>query len=402
MTSEPTLPAPNALARHWRHDPSVVFLNHGSFGSCPSLVLQAQSLWRDRMEAELVRFHLCELDPAMDAARDRVAAMVGAESAGVVWAPNATQAVAEVLHNVRLEPGDELLVNTHEYPACLTMFERACRESGARLVRAELPFPVHAEDEITEAIVACVTPRTRLALLSLTTSPTALVLPVRTIIRELRERGVETLLDAAHGPGFVEMDVAGWGAAYTCGNLHKWVCAPKGAAFLHVREDLRDGFEPHALSARASHIRPDRSRYHLLFDYVGTDDPSAWLATPAAIDFMASLDAGGWPGVIARNKALALRGRDILCDALGVEPAAPDSMLSAMAAVPIPAPIPDVIPGPGYPDPLWRALVERWSIQVPIFRLGTHTRGVRIAAQLYNSEAQFEYLAHALRSELTR
>lgn len=394
------LPRPGRLAPHWKLDPEVVFLNHGSFGACPSAVLDAQTRWRAHMEAEMVRFHVCEYDAAMDAARDRLAAFIRADAAGLTWVANATQAVATVLRNVRLSPGDELLVNDHEYSACVSMFERAAGESGAHVVVASMPFPVRAEEDVVDAILSRVGPRTRLALVSLTTSPSALVLPVATLVRELRARGVETMLDAAHGPGFVELHVGEWGAAYTCGNFHKWTCAPKGSAFLHVREDLRRGFEPLAISSRAKSARPDRSRFHLLSDYLGTDDPTPWLASPAALDFLASQHPAGWPGVMAANRELALRARDRLCAALGAAPPAPDTMVGAMAAVPLPGDARAPIPGVGYPDPLWRALVERWRIQVPIVTLPGRSRVVRISAQLYNSDEQYEYLGRALRAEL--
>lgn len=398
----PTLPSPSPHARHWTLDPGVVFLNHGSYGACPIPVLEAQRRIRDRMERELVRFFMLEAEGLLDKARAAAAVFVRADAAGLVFLPNVTQAVATIADNVRLSPGDEVLANDHEYSACLSTFSKACRRAGARVVKATVPFPTRGPDEVFEAVMSAVTERTRVALLSHITSPTALVFPVQRLAAALRARGIETIVDGAHAPGQVHVDVGAINAHYYCANLHKWPSCPKGSAFLWVHPERRAGFEPLAMSSRAHLDRKDRDRYLALFDYIGTDDPTCFMAVPEALEFLPSL-AGSWHAHLERNHALALEARRMLCSALGCEPAAPDDMVGSMATVVVPGlGLPSGGTAPGrYEDSLQEHLVERHHIQAPVWSLpSTGHRLLRVSCQAYNSPEQYEYLARALKEEL--
>lgn len=399
-----TLPAPSDHAAHWTLDPEIVFLNHGSYGACPRPVLEAQTRYRDQMERELVRFFMIDIEPLLDRARRAVAGFVGCDPEGLAFLPNVTQAVATVIDNLNLREGDEVLVNDHEYSACISTFAKAARRAGASVARASIPFPLQSSDEIHDAIMESVNDRTRVALLSHITSPTALVFPVHRLVRSLRERGVEVILDGAHAPGQIPLDVRDVGAHYYTANLHKWPSCPKGTAFLWVHPERRDGFEPLALSARAHLDRSDRDRFRCLFDYIGTDDYTGFLAIPEALEFMGSLE-GSWDTLIARNHTLALEARAILCDALGCEPATPDTLVGTMATIVVPGTglaSGGTAPG-GYEDPLQEQLVERHRIQVPVWSLPSQGRRLlRVSCQAYNSREQFEYLARALKHELAR
>jgi len=254
-------------------------------------------------------------------------------------------------------------------------------------------------------LLGAVTPRTRFAMISHVTSPTALVLPIADLVRELAGRGIDVLVDGAHAPGMVPLDIeslAAAGAAWYTGNGHKWLCAPKGAGFLWAREDRRDGLHPLVVSHGANDPRTDRSRFRLEFDWTGTVDPTAWLALPAAIRYMASLAPGGWPEVMAANHQLAVRGRDLVCEALGIEAPTPDTMLGAMAAVPLAIPV-------GEGEAFQRRLYEAHRIEVPIggwpvdaaLEPGELPRAalLRISAQRYNVEDDYIRLAEALKHE---
>ena len=324
---------PSEHARHWSLDPRVDFLNHGSYGATPRPVLEAQQTWRLRLEHEPVRFMVERLEPALDAARAAVGAFVGAGADDLAFVSNATSGVNTVLRSLSLRPGDELLTTDHEYNAVRNALDFVAERSGARVVVAAVPFPLESPASAVAAVLEAVTPQTRLAVIDHVTSATGLVLPVADLVRRLAERGIDTLVDGAHAPGMVELDVAGLGAAYYAGNLHKWVCAPKGAAFLWVRPDRQDGIRPLVISHGANSLRRDRSRFRLEFDWLGTGDPTAWLAVTAAIDFGASLMKGGWPALRARNHALVLRGRDLVAAATGAAPPAPDAMLGSMASL---------------------------------------------------------------------
>lgn len=396
------LPSPSPHARHWRLDPEVVFLNHGSYGACPVPVLEAQRRCRDRMERELVRFFMLEVEGLLDRAREALASFVGCDAEGIAFLPNVTQAVATVIDNLDLAPGDEILVNDHEYSACISTFTKAASRRGARVVRAGVPFPTPSADAIHDAVMAAVTGRTKVALFSHLTSPTALLFPAARLTASLRERGVEVLLDGAHAPGQVEVDIRAINPHYYTANLHKWPCCPKGSAFLWVHPERRKGFEPLAMSARAHLERTDRDRFRCLFDYIGTDDYTRYLVVPEALEFMEGLE-GSWAALRARNRALALEGRRILCEALGSEPATPEDLVGSMATIVVPGRgLPSGGTAPGrYEDPLQQRLVERHGIQVPVWSLPSQgQRLLRISAQAYNAPEQYAYLASALKQEL--
>lgn len=369
----------------WALDPSITFLNHGSFGACPREVLAHQSALRAQLEAEPVRFMVRELEPLLDGARARLAAFVGAQPSDLVFVPNATTAVNTVLQSLDLSPGDELLTLSHAYNACLNALRAVAHRAKATVVVAPLPLPVPGPEAVLEAVRRAVTPRTRLVLLDHVTSPTALVLPVEGLVRELEARGVAVLVDGAHAPGFVPLDLDALGASFATGNLHKWVCAPKGAAFLHVRRDRQPAVRPLVVSHGANSPRTDRSRFHLEFDWVGTDDPTPFLCVPKALDVLAAMDPAGWPGLMRRNRDDALAARRLLLETLGSEALAPESMLGAMAAVEVPHP----------PEGLQDLLFHRHRVEVPVIAFEGRTL-VRTSAQRHTTLDDVAVLARAL------
>ena len=386
----------------WRLDPAVTFLNHGSFGACPDAVLATQRDLRDRLERQPVAFLDRDLPALLAEARARLGAFLGTDPDGLAFVPNATTGVNAVLRSLRFDPGDELLTGDHEYNAVLNALAAVARRDGARVVVARLPFPTAGPDEVVERILAVVTPRTRLAVLSHITSPTALLLPIERLVRELDARGVDTLVDGAHAPGMVPLGLDALGAAYYTGNGHKWLCGPKGAAFLWVRADRRAAIHPPIVSHGANDPRTDPSRYRLEFDWVGTTDPTPALTLPFAIDWMAAQVPGGWPEIMAANHALAVRARDTLAAALGVAPPAPDAMLGSMASLPLPGVATDAAA-----RALHDALIDEDGIEVPIptWPVRAARRDpedppsiglVRISAQRYVDDADIDRLASAL------
>lgn len=397
-----SLPARSGLAHHWGLQDDLVFLNHGSFGACPREVLRRQDEFRAMLEREPIRFIVSELEPLLDTSRFALARFVNADPEGIAFVTNATTGVNAVMRNLRLSPGDELLTNNHEYNACNNALRFEAERAGAKVVVAEVPFPIRGEDEVVAAILAAVSPRTRLCLLSHITSATALIFPAERIVRELAARGIDTLVDGAHAPGMIETDLTRINAAYYTGNCHKWMCAPKGAAFLHVRADRREGFHPLVISHGYNSKRTDRSRFRLEADYMGTADMSAVLCIPAAIECIGSMVEGGWPEVRRRNRDMALSARRLLCDRLGAMPPAPESMVGSIATIPLRARTQQEAAIPTrYHDGLQDRLIAKWRVQVPIvlFPLGSQDRWVRVSGQLYNTPAEYEYLAQALMAE---
>jgi isopenicillin-N epimerase len=382
---------PGKLASLWVLDPAVTYLNHGSFGACPSAVLEAQSALRREMEREPVDFLDGTLPARLDAARRDLADFLGADAQDLVFVPNATVGVNAVLRSLAFEPADELLLTNHTYAACRKAAEFVAARTGARIVVAHLPFPLRSEEEIAAAVLPCVTARTRLALLDHVTSPTALVLPIARLIRELRARGVETLVDGAHAPGMVPLQLATLGAAYYTGNAHKWLCAPKGAAFLHVRRDRQTDIHPLVISHGFG------SGLHAEFDWMGTSDPTAWLCIPESLRLIGSLLPGGWSEVMARNRALALQARQLLLDELALESPCPEGMIGSMASVPLPQGASGSpaarLDSKGLHDWFRERGVETWLSPVPLPLL-------RVSAQLYNDLDQFRQLARLLAQAL--
>jgi isopenicillin-N epimerase len=392
-------PEPHAarVRARWTLDPAVTFLNHGSFGACPRPVLEAQARLREQLEREPVRFFVRELESMLDAARAEVAAFVGADPEDLAFVPNATAGVNTVLRSLDLRAGDELCVTDQEYNACRNALEAVAARAGARVVVAAVPFPIASPDQVVEAVLACVGPRTRLALLDHVTSQTGLIFPIERLVAEVQGRGVDVLVDGAHAPGMVPLDLRALGAAYYTGNCHKWICAPKGAAILHVRRDRQAGVRPLAVSHGASSRRADRSRFQVEFDWTGTCDPTAFLCVPEAIRFMGGLLPGGWPALMDHNRRTALAGRALLCEALGCERPSPDAMIGALASLPLPDGDRAPAPSPLYMDPLQDALLERHGVEVPVIPWPAPPRRLlRISAQIYNEPGDYQRLARAL------
>ena len=392
---EPIPPGRSEWAARWALDPDVVMLNHGSFGACPRVVLEAQERFRRQMELEPVQFFMRQREPLLDAARETLARFLGAKAADLVFVRNATEGVNSVLGSLTLEPGDELLVTDHAYNACRNVVRAAASRTGAKVVVVSIPVPVESPEAIEGAIVGHVTGRTRLAMIDHVASPTAMIFPIGPVVRKLRASGVDTLVDGAHAPGMVPVDLDRLGAAYYTGNCHKWLCGPKGAGFLHVRHDRRQEIRPAIISHGYNVRRPGRSRFHEEFDWTGTDDPTPWLCIPEAIRFVETLVPEGVEGLMRRNHELVVLGRKALCEALGTEPLCPDEMLGSMASVRLPD---SQEPATGWIHPVQGRLYDQFRIEVPVFAWPELPRLLlRVSAQAYNHLDEFGQLAEAVR-----
>lgn len=382
----------------WALEKDIAFLNHGSFGACPREVLRYQQQICLRMEADPVQFFVRELENLLDQARFEVARFVGAQPENLVFVANATAGVNTVLRSLQFESGDELLVTDHEYNACRNALDTVAKNWRAKVVVVPLPFPLGAEDEIWERIMSHLTVRTRLVLIDHITSQTGLIMPIARIIRELERRGVDVLVDGAHAPGMLPLDVESLGAAYYTGNCHKWLCSPKVAGILCVRPDRQERIRPLSISHGANSPRTDRSRYQIEFGWTGTWDPSAMLTVPEAIRYLESLSPGGWPAIMRRNRLLVLQARQMICQKLGVPLPCPDEFIGAMASIPLPnGPSTQPPTSPLYLDPLQEWLWTQNRIEVPVIPWPAPPRRLlRISAQLYNALPQYELLANRL------
>jgi isopenicillin-N epimerase len=386
------------FSAQWQLDPEVDFLNHGAFGACPRVVLAEQDAWRARLESEPVRFMVYELEPALDRAREAVARFVGAAPKNLVFVTNTTVGVNTILASLALRPGDEILITDHGYNACNNAARYWAERAGARVTVAPVRVPVTDPGEVVADIVAALTPRTRLAIVDQVTSPTGMVLPAAAIVNALRERGVLSLIDGAHAPGMLPLDLDALGADYYVGNLHKWCCTPKGSAILVTRPEHQATLRPLVISHGANTARTDRSKYWLEFDWVGTVEPSPLLAAPRALEFLASLLPGGISALQAHNHDLVVRARELLLEAVGGVPLCPPAMLGSLATVTLP----DVPQAPGFAsspfcEPLYSELQKRRFQVLTAFWPAAPRRFLRVTAQIYNELSQYERLARTLR-----
>jgi len=372
----------NPMAEHLL-DPTWTFLNHGSFGSTPRQLLDLQSRWREELEAQPVEFLARRLPGLLDEQRAAVGPFLGADPEGLAFVRNATSGVATVLHSLDLAAGDELVTTSHRYDAVANALMDRARRQGARVVEVPLPFPIEDPQGVVEAVAQALGPRTRLLVVDWITSPTALVLPVAALAALARARGVPILVDGAHSPGQVDVDLASLGADFYTGNLHKWLCAPKGTAVLWAGPEWRGRLHSPVVSHGLG------QGLHAELDWAGTDDPTGWLCAAAAIQLHRDL---GGASFRARNHDLAVAGRDRLCSRLDLAPPAPDAMLGAMATLPLPA-------EPSRMPELAAALRDA-RVEAPLIPWGGRL-WVRISAfSTYNSVEQYDRLGDVLAAAL--
>ena len=376
-----------SLREEFLLDPNVVFLNHGSFGATPRPVFEAYQAWQRRLEHQPVQFLGRDIGGYLAAARAALGEYLNAPADDLVYVPNATFGVNVVARSLQLGSGDEVLATDHEYGACERAWRYMSRERGFALVRASIPLPLPAPDEFIERLWAAVTPRTRVIFLSHITSPTAATFPVAAVCARARAEGILTVVDGAHAPGQIPLDLPALGADFYAGNCHKWLCAPKGAGFLYARPEVQRLVEPLIVGwgwgeERELTFGSDFLDY---LQYPGTKDYAAYLAVPDAIAFQA---AHGWPSVRAACHTLA--GQAIArIEALTGRPSlyAGGAEFAQMAAAALP-PVADVAA-------FQRRLYNEFRVEIPCVQWGGQ-QFIRVSVQGYNNSTDVDALIDAL------
>jgi isopenicillin-N epimerase len=371
-----------AVRDQWTLDWSWLHVNHGSFGAAPRAVLEMQQDWRRRMEAEPGRFMFRVLPEGLRASAERLGAFIGAASEDIVPVENATAGCNAVLRSLRLTAEDEVLVLAHGYRAVRNTVRYVTERAGARVTEASVPFPRPQPAAIVAAIAAALTPRTRLAVIDHITSATALILPVEEIVALCHSAGVPVLVDGAHGPGQVPLDLRALGADWYVGNGHKWLCAPKGCAFLWAAPERQTDLHPVTISHWLG------QGFRAEFEWTGTGDRSAFLCLGTAIDFHHQL---GGRALMARNAALAAEAVSLLCRRLDTERGTEAAMAGAMGVVRLP------IAGPATQEraaELRERLLDL-RVDAPLVFLGGAV-WLRISAHAYNEIEDYERLAEIL------
>jgi len=370
-----------AISRdEWLLDPGVAFLNHGSYGATPRAVLAEQERWRALMERHPTHFMSEELPSAVRSAAARIAAFVGARPNDLVFVENATGACNTVLRSLHLAPGDEILLTDHGYAAVRKAAEYVARRAGARVVEAAVPFPLQDAAQVVAAVSSRLSSRTRLVIFDHITSSTAVIFPVHELTALCRAAGVPVLIDGAHAPGMLSLDVPSIGADWYTGNCHKWLMAPKGSGFLWVAPQRQTDTHPLVISHGYG------QGFTAEFDWIGTRDSSAWLSVPAAIDFHERL---GGTKLRERNAALAREQSSLLARAWNTERGAPDALTGSMATIRLPL---REAATAERALALRRKLFDDHRIEAPVNAFAG-ALWVRISAHAYNRPADYARLA---------
>jgi isopenicillin-N epimerase len=376
-------------------DPDIVFLNHGSYGACPQEVLDALQSWQCEMERNPVQFLGRRSGVLLAQAREALGTALGARVEDLAFVPNATTGVNTVARSLALRPGDEVLSTDHEYGACDATWQRVCAQTGASYRRVEIALPFE-RGRFVETLLGAAGPRTKLIFASHIASTTALVFPVAELCAAARQRGLLTLIDGAHAPGQIELDLQAVGADFYTGNCHKWLCAPKGSAFLHVRPEHHDRLQATVTSWGAvaevqGHTGFDAYTGATLLErrlqWQGTRDIAAWLAVPAALDFQRRHD---WPALRARCHAQAVALMHRVAARSGMPVIGADDDFAQMVPCPV---------ATANAETLRARLFDCHRIEVPVTSHAGRSF-VRVSVQAYNTEADLAALETALAAEL--
>ncbi len=358
----------------------IIFLNHGAFGACPKAVFERFQAWQLELERQPVDFLLRRWPQYLAEARSRIAEYLQASPSDIVFVSNATDGLSRAVRALPLAPGDEILTTDHEYGAVNRLLEFSAAKTGAAIVRHQVRLPYSSDEAFVDALFADVSSNTRALVISHITSPTSLVFPIKRICQRAREMGLMTIIDGAHAPGQLPLDLRAIGADVYCGNFHKWLCAPKGAAFLHARPEHHDLIDPLVIS-HGCLPGGDFAQRH---DWQGTRDVASYLTVPTAIDYQRD---NNWDDVRAAGHELAASAQTRLCSHYGLPPLSVDQF-AQMVTIPLPdCDTADV----------QRRLLDEYRIEAPVVSFGGRC-GIRVSVQAYNTSDDIEQLLRAIRA----
>jgi isopenicillin-N epimerase len=369
-------------------DPNIIFLNHGSFGATPRPVMDVYQQWQHRLEQQPVQFIVREMQDELKLSRRYLGEYLGAMEDDLVFIPNATFGANIIARSLRLSPGDEVLISSHEYGACENIWEFICQKTGASLIRQHIFLPVGSPSELVDQFWSGVTSNTKVIFISHITSPTAICLPVKAICHKARTAGIITVIDGAHAPGQIRLDLESIGADFYVGNCHKWMLSPKGSGFLYTRREAHELVESLVVSWGWGENSPytTGSKYLDSLEWWGTIDPSAYLSVPAAIQFQEDHD---WPIVQRDCQQILENGIQAINQLTGMKSiyAEEAERFVQMAIVPI--------PNVENLSDFQTLLYQQYQIEVPCIQW-KDLQFIRISVQGYNSSSDIEALISAL------
>lgn len=369
--------------KHWLLDPDFTFLNHGSFGATPRVVLEAQSAWRKRMEARPVYFHVKEAPAAIRESARVLGDFLGTGGDNIAFVENATTGVNAVLRSFPWRKGDGIVFTSHGYGAVNNAIHYAAERYSLEAVEVQVPFPVNSIDEVVDSVESALSQNTKLLVVDHITSPTGIVLPIERLIALCHARDIHVLIDGAHAPGMIPLSLDSLGADYYTGNCHKWLFAAKGCGFLYARPELQAELRPTVISWGW------REGFTAEFDWTGTKDSTPWLSLPTAVEFYNAVEPERRRGY---NKALAATAAAMLAEAWNVQLPAPAEMRAHMATLPLPIELPPTKPAA---EAFHNRLFDEHRIEVPIIPHADRM-WIRISAQAYNVIEDYERLAECV------
>ncbi|NNT70592.1 aminotransferase class V-fold PLP-dependent enzyme [Flavobacterium sp. IMCC34852] len=366
-------------------DPSITFLNHGSFGACPKPIFEEFQRFQLELENEPVVFIQKKLPQYLKLAKAPLAEFIGCDAADFFFVPNPTVAINTVMRSLKLNPGDEILATNHEYGAMDRTWHFYCKKSGAKYVRQPISLPIVSKEQIIEEFWKGYTSKTKVVFLNQMSSSTALIFPVKEICDKAQELGLITIVDGAHVPGHIDLNITDLNPDFYTGTLHKWMLAPKGSSFLYVKKEFQDDLDPLVVSWGYESVAPSESRFLDYHEYQGTNDHSAFLCTPKVIEF---LEQNNWKEKSKACKQIVFANYQRFCDLLKTRPLAPitEEFLGQMASIPVktykPAELKDL-------------LYDQYKIQIPVMPLNGNIY-LRYSINAYNSQEDLDILYKAL------
>lgn len=366
-------------------DPEITFLNHGSFGACPKPIFENYQYWQSELEKQPVRFLQKELPGYLKTSKKALAEYIHCAPEDFFFTPNPTTAINTVMRSIKLQPSDEILTTNHEYGAMDRTWNYYARQSGAKYMRQNISLPIVSKEQILEQFWSGYTPKTKVVFLNQISSATALIFPVKEICEKARALGLITIIDGAHVPGHIDLNIAELNPDYYTGTLHKWMLAPKGCSFLYVRKELQDSLDPLVVSWGYDSVAPGASRFLDYHEQQGTRDIAAFLTAPAAIQF---LQKNNWSEQSQKCKQMILDVYADFCALLGSEPICPvtSEFLGQMCSIPIKT---------QKPFELKEILYNQYKIEIPVMQID-HGIFLRISLNTYNDKRDLEILKHAL------
>lgn len=387
---------PKSLRHLFQLDPDITFLNHGSFGSCPIPVFENYQYWQRKLETRPIKFLAEEVYDHLETSRQALGGYINCDKDDLVYVPNPTHAVANIIPNLDLGPGDEVLTTNLEYGACDRAWTYDSQQRGYIYVKSEVNFPVVDKTFFCQKFWHDATEHTKYVFISHITSQSGLILPIPEIVAEAKNRGIGTIIDGAHAPAHISLDITDLDPDYYTGACHKWLCAPKGSSFLYVKKEHQEGMQPLIISwgwgeeneaFKATTQHHSESRFINIFQWQGTQDMSAFLTVPSAIEFQ---EIYAWKSVRSRCRKMVLDARNRITDLTGLPKICPDDWLGQMTTVRFPMEDPKAFK---------KILYDDYKIEIPVNSDGNNT-AIRVSINGYNSQADVDRLIDVLKKLL--